>query len=375
MRARAGAIGFSGPCRQQRRKDSVRRREGAAAARPGDLRRAASRHPRRADQPSRHRQPRRPDRGDQRLSRRGDPGVARPLSAGGLRRPAVAGARRQGDAVRRRPRRLPAPGAVRREPGHYGRSNITGAGSGTSPPRRRREARRNRAAAQAGIQAELAIMQLTRQLQKLDATLADGDLFARDPARAAELRRRAPMSLLDRQGGRGMAGRQQRAGNCVTRLLHVDALVVAVFGARWLLFRRGLGGLRLLGRAVNYLQAAVGEGVDAGPRAARDKSARPCARLCRRRRWRRCWAGQRGHGLAFGHAERDAAGHHWTGRGRLQSLRSRDRRTLLLQPASVRQRDRPRLSPTGRSAPAAGQAPVRALALARPSALRSVRPR
>ena len=30
-------------------------------------------------------------------------------------------------------------------------------------------------------------MQLTRQLQKLDATLADGDLFARDPARAAEL--------------------------------------------------------------------------------------------------------------------------------------------------------------------------------------------
>jgi ATP-binding cassette subfamily F protein 3 len=29
--------------------------------------------------------------------------------------------------------------------------------------------------------------QLGRQLQKLDATLADGDLFARDPARAADL--------------------------------------------------------------------------------------------------------------------------------------------------------------------------------------------
>ena len=28
---------------------------------------------------------------------------------------------------------------------------------------------------------------MTRQLHKLDATLADGDLFARDPARAAEL--------------------------------------------------------------------------------------------------------------------------------------------------------------------------------------------
>ncbi len=36
-------------------------------------------------------------------------------------------------------------------------------------------------------QAELVIAQLTRQLGKLDVTLADGELFARDPARAAEL--------------------------------------------------------------------------------------------------------------------------------------------------------------------------------------------
>jgi ATP-binding cassette subfamily F protein 3 len=36
-------------------------------------------------------------------------------------------------------------------------------------------------------QAELVIAQLTRQLGKLDTTLADGELFARDPARAAEL--------------------------------------------------------------------------------------------------------------------------------------------------------------------------------------------
>ena len=36
-------------------------------------------------------------------------------------------------------------------------------------------------------QAEVAIAQLTRQLHKLDATLADGQLFAREPARAAEL--------------------------------------------------------------------------------------------------------------------------------------------------------------------------------------------
>ena len=35
--------------------------------------------------------------------------------------------------------------------------------------------------------AEADIAQLNRQLKKLDATLADGDLFAREPARAAEL--------------------------------------------------------------------------------------------------------------------------------------------------------------------------------------------
>jgi ATP-binding cassette subfamily F protein 3 len=35
--------------------------------------------------------------------------------------------------------------------------------------------------------AETNLANLTRQLKKLDATLADGELFARDPARAAEL--------------------------------------------------------------------------------------------------------------------------------------------------------------------------------------------
>jgi len=35
--------------------------------------------------------------------------------------------------------------------------------------------------------AETELALLTRQLHKLDATLADGGLFARDPARAAEL--------------------------------------------------------------------------------------------------------------------------------------------------------------------------------------------
>jgi ATP-binding cassette subfamily F protein 3 len=36
-------------------------------------------------------------------------------------------------------------------------------------------------------EAEVRLAQLTRQLNKLDITLADGGLFARDPARAAEL--------------------------------------------------------------------------------------------------------------------------------------------------------------------------------------------
>jgi ATP-binding cassette, subfamily F, member 3 len=38
-------------------------------------------------------------------------------------------------------------------------------------------------------QAEVTIAQLTRQLAKLDVTLADGALFGSDPARAAELSR------------------------------------------------------------------------------------------------------------------------------------------------------------------------------------------
>ena len=56
--------------------EPVGRRESAAPARPCDIFRSASRHSRRADQPSRHRQPRGPDRGDQRLSGRRDPRLA-----------------------------------------------------------------------------------------------------------------------------------------------------------------------------------------------------------------------------------------------------------------------------------------------------------
>ena len=67
---------------------AVGRREGAAPDGTGDLRRAAASHPRRADQSSRHRQPRRTDRGDQRIRRRLHPRLARPAAA---RRPASTG--------------------------------------------------------------------------------------------------------------------------------------------------------------------------------------------------------------------------------------------------------------------------------------------
>ena len=86
--------------RQGRRhagEEPVRRREGAAAVGARHLPRPQHDHSRRADQPSRHRQPRRAGRGDQRVSRRGDHGVARSLSDRGLRRPAVGGRRSRGD--------------------------------------------------------------------------------------------------------------------------------------------------------------------------------------------------------------------------------------------------------------------------------------
>jgi ATP-binding cassette subfamily F protein 3 len=68
-------------------------------------------------------------------------------------------------------------------------------GSKSSPRSDPNEVRRAAAAKRADTaplrkrvsQAEVVIAQLTRQLQKLDNTLADGTLFAREPARAAEV--------------------------------------------------------------------------------------------------------------------------------------------------------------------------------------------
>src|ERR1700716_174951 len=97
--------------RRHARPQAVGRREVAPAARARVFRGTASGRARRADQPSRHRQPGGADRGDQRFRRRRHPGFARSLSAGGLRRPVVAGAEWRRRALRGRPRRLSPSGA------------------------------------------------------------------------------------------------------------------------------------------------------------------------------------------------------------------------------------------------------------------------
>ena len=85
---------------------------------------AASAHPRRADQPPRHRQPPRAPRRAQRLRRRGHPDHPRPLAHRTGRRPALAHRRRQHQAV----------------PGRHGRLRPfrSGAGQGRAAGRRRR---------------------------------------------------------------------------------------------------------------------------------------------------------------------------------------------------------------------------------------------
>ena len=88
---RVARIGFSAARADTPVARALGRREGAAADGTCDLRGPATADPRRADQPSRHRQPRRTGRGDQRLRRRLHPDLARPPPAGGLRRPALAG--------------------------------------------------------------------------------------------------------------------------------------------------------------------------------------------------------------------------------------------------------------------------------------------
>ncbi len=172
----------------------------------GDFRRAATDHSRRADQPSRHRQPRRADRGDQRLSRRGYPGVARPLSAGSLRRPALAGSgghgRSRSTATSTTTMRLVLSDG---KAGHTtaGAKSTTAASNPVSEARarrRRKSAPRPPRCVSRFRRPKREIAQLNKQLGKLDATLSERHFVRQGPGSAAEViedarqrrRRRSP---------------------------------------------------------------------------------------------------------------------------------------------------------------------------------------
>ncbi len=147
----------------------------------------------------------RADRGDQRFPGRGGAGVARPLSAGGLRRPAVAGRRRPRHAVRRRSRRLSTPGAVGRK-----------AGAAKPPPqidrgdvrRAAAEKRAETAPLRKRVQeAELKIAQLTRQLgQARRHARRRQSVRNRSGPRGRAVENAGQRRRRDRAGGRGMAG-------------------------------------------------------------------------------------------------------------------------------------------------------------------------
>ena len=99
--------------RRSQGRRTVGRREDAAAAVAGHAQRPSPAAARRADQPSRHGRARLPGRRHQRLRRRGRAGEPRHASGEDGRRPALGGRGRQGDAVRRRHRRLPGQAAAR----------------------------------------------------------------------------------------------------------------------------------------------------------------------------------------------------------------------------------------------------------------------
>ena len=113
---------------------AVGRAEVAAGAAARHARRAAPDHPRRADQPPRHREPRRAGRGADRVRRRGDPGQPRPAPGRARRRAAVAGQGRPRHALRRRHGRLPAAAALRAQR-HAGRGRARRSRSRAPLPR------------------------------------------------------------------------------------------------------------------------------------------------------------------------------------------------------------------------------------------------
>ena len=110
------------------------RREGAAAAVARHARGAAAADPGRAHQPPRHRRARGAGEGAGRLPGRGAADHPRSASGRADRRPAVAGRRRHGAAVRRRSGRLPRAARRARAPGDRSRTPAPAATSAANAP-------------------------------------------------------------------------------------------------------------------------------------------------------------------------------------------------------------------------------------------------
>ena len=216
-RARLGALGLRHRQGRHQGREPVGRREGAPAVRAGDVPRAASADPRRADQPPRRRCPRGAGARAQRLRGRGDPDQPRPPPDRRLRRPAVDRARRHGAHLRRRHGPATAPNAwpsaapipMRRAP----RRRRT-ARRRQTPQDARRQAAEQRAALaplrKNVTKAEAEIELLSKRIAAIDRDLADGGLYARDPARAQALARERGGLIARPRGRRGRLARRQR---------------------------------------------------------------------------------------------------------------------------------------------------------------------
>ena len=168
------------------------RRAGAAPARARHHGGRPSHRARRADQPSRHRQPRRPHHRHQRLSGRRDAGVARPLPAS---KPAPTGCgwwqtgrsrRSTAISTNTATRCWPSVAAARAPsgPARAPRRRAAAARSGGRPPRSASSSRRCGGASRRPRARSNAT---ARRSRRIDAALAEPGLFARDPGRAAVL--------------------------------------------------------------------------------------------------------------------------------------------------------------------------------------------
>ena len=167
--------------RHDRGRAALGRPEVAAGAAPRRARRAAHDHPRRADQPSRHREPRRAGRGADRVRRRGDPRQPRPAPRRARRRAAVAGQGRPGHA-RSRTTWTPTGGCC--SPSGAGRRRDQARARGEAEAARRRRAARWRRSAPRSRSARRGWRSSRRCATEIDGRLANPLLYARGDTEA-----------------------------------------------------------------------------------------------------------------------------------------------------------------------------------------------